>query len=321
LTDRMAEAGMVGFPSKELEFFQDESGTELVPEFNPGSKPGTEIMPLQEVSRKVDASVAAANASEFSVDRFADLSKAMMGIISELSQSVHESENRLKTITSEVDLKKKELATLHAIDAAAVSIKQLKEAQQVQRDQLARLISDQHSLWEEEKERIAQEELDFLENLKVQRHREEEEYRRAREFEQLEMHRKFKQELQAVWQKTKERQEEKENELRQREQSLIEKERESALFIEELEAFLSQLELRLNSEGVAPTDAQKSVVFTKGGSSKPLPGSANEDESSILMPVNEMALSLRRDETPDGSIPLKQESTLLQFSFKKPAST
>jgi hypothetical protein len=296
--------------------------TDSVPEFNPAPNSMTAIMPLQEASRKAEASAVNADAIDFSVDRFAKLSKAIIDIISELSQSVHESENQLKAINSEIDLKKKELAALHAIDASAASVKQLEEAQRVQKDQLERLISDQRSLWEEEKALIAQEEIEFQANLKVQRCREEEEYRRAREFEQLEIDRKFKQELQTVWQNTKARQEEKENELIQREQSLIEKERESALLIQGLEGFLSQLELRLNSERAVPTETRKSVDFPKGGFSKSSQSSFDEDESQILMPVNEMALSLNQSmEDPPEGIPLKQESTLLQFSFKKPVST
>jgi DNA repair exonuclease SbcCD ATPase subunit len=311
---------VIGVPGDKLENIQDESGPASVPEFYPDSNSRTAITPLQEESQKTEASAIDADDVEFSTDRFAALSKAMMDIISELSRSVRESENQLKTINSEIDKKKKELDTLHAIDAAAVSLQQLEEAQRVQQDQLERLISDQHYLWEEEKTRIAQEELEFLENLKVQRRREEEEYRRVREFEQLEIQRKFKQELQTVWQKTKERQDAKENELLQREQALIEKERESALLIQGLDEFISQLELYLNSEGVALKNARKSMVLPKSDSSKPLP-SAYEDESSILMPANEMALSLNRNENPGESILFKQESTLLQFLFKKPVAT
>jgi hypothetical protein len=313
---------MVGVPSEKSEIFQDESQPEAVSVVNPGSNSMTEIMPRQEASRRAEVQATDADAIEFSIDRFAELSNEMMNIISELSRNVHESENRLKTINSEIDLKKKELITLHAIDAAAVSIKQLEEAQRAQKAQQERLISEQRCLWEEEKSRITQEELGFLENLKVKRRQEEEEYRRVRDFEQLEMHRKFKQELQTVWQKVKARQQEKENELIQREQSLIEKERESALLIQGLDGFLSQLELRLNSERAVLKDARRSMDFPKGGSSKSLKCSLNEDEPSILMPVNEMTLSLNQNiEKPQESIPLKQESTLLQFSFKKPAST
>lgn len=313
---------MIAVPGEKLEIFQDQSGTESVPEFDSASNSMMAIMPLQEASRKAEASAVDAEAIDFSVDRFAKLSKAIIDIISELSRSVHASENQLKAINSEIDLKKKELANLHAIDASAVSIKQLEEAQRVQKDQLERLISDQRSFWEEEKALIAQEELGFQENLKLQRRREEEDYRRARELEQLEMDRKFKQELQTVWQNTKASQEEKEHELFEREQALIEKERESALLIQGLEGFLSQLELRLNSEKAVPTETRKSVDFPKGGFSKSSQNSFNEDESPILMPVNEMALSLNQNmENPQEGVPLKQESTLLQFSFKKSVST
>jgi hypothetical protein len=63
------------------------------------------------------------------------------------------------------------------------------------------------------------------------------------------------------------------------------------------------------------------VDLLKGGSPKLAQSSLNEDEASVLLPVNEMALSLSRNEDPHESISLKQESSLLQFSFKRPVST
>jgi hypothetical protein len=319
--DRIAEAVMIGVPDEKPEFFQNEPRTEAVPEFSSCSDPMAAIMPFQEANRRVEPASAAAAAIQLSMDRFANLSKEMGSMLSELSQCVHESENQLKRINSEIELKKKELLALYDIDAAAISLKQLAEEQRVQKEHLERLIYDQQSLWEEEKERIALDESEFLEDLRIQRRREEEDFRQARDFEQLEIHRKFEQELQTVRQKAIARQEEKDNELLQREEALIEKERESALLIQALDGFLSQLELRLNSAGVVPKDTRKRVAHPKSGSPKPSQISFNEEESSVLMPVNEMALSLNQNDSQQGSIPLKQESTLLQFSFKKPAST
>jgi len=312
---------MMGVSGEKPGFFQDESGTESVSEFSPCSDPMAAIMPLQEASRIVEPPSADADAIQFSMDRFADLSKEMVAMILELSQKVREFETRLKMIDSEIDIKKKELLELRDIDATAVALNLLAEEQRAQKEHLARLISDQQSLWEEEKERIAQEECEYLENLKIQRRREEEAYRRASDFEQQEIHRKFEQELQAVRQKAIARQEEKDNELLQREKALMEKERESALLIQELDGFLSQLELRFSSKEAVPTDTRKRVDLLKGGSPKLAQSSLNEDEASVLLPVNEMALSLSRNEDPHESISLKQESSLLQFSFKRPVST
>jgi hypothetical protein len=313
---------MIGVPSEKLEIFQDEPGGGSVPESNPGSNLIMATLPLQEAFRRAEVLSADSGVLEFSMDRFADLSKEMIALISELSRSVHESENQLKAINTEIDLKKNELITLHAIDAAAVSMKQMEEAQQVQKEQLERLISDQHCLWEEEKERIAQEEHEFLENLKIQRRLEEEEYRRARISENQEMHRKFKQELQTVWQKAIARQEEEESKLLQREQIIIDKEREIALLIQALDAFLSQWEMRLNLPEAVSMDTQKHVAIPKYGSSRLVPIPLDDETASTLESVNEMALSLNQNmDNLHERIPLKQESTLLQFSFKKTVST
>jgi DNA repair exonuclease SbcCD ATPase subunit len=319
---RIAEAAMIGVSGEKPEIFEAESGTESVPEFNPGSKPKTVILSMQEAaSRKVEMLPTDADVLEISIKRFADLAKEMLGVISELSRSVQESGNQLNKIDAQIEQKKKELANLHAIDAAVVSIQQLEEAQQAQKHQLERLIADQHSLWEEEKERIVQEEREFMEDLKAQRQREEDAYRRAKDSEHLEIQRKFKQELQAISQKARERQDAREGELRQREQALLEKERESALLVQALEEFLSQMEMRLNPERSLSTDLQYNRAFLNRDPAKPLSGAVHEAAASILMPANEMALSLHKDANQDSGIPSKQESTLLKFSFKNPVSS
>jgi hypothetical protein len=317
----MMEDAMIGVPSEKSEFSQDESGTKSVSEFNPCSELVLPIVPPEEASRRVEPPLTDADAFKMSMDRFADLSKEMVAIVSKLSRRVNELEAQLQTISSEIDLKKKELLELHHIDAAAVSLSLLAEEQRAQKAHLERLIFDQQSHWENEKKRIEQEECEFQESLKLQRRREEEAYRRASDFEQQEIHRKLELELQEIRQKASARQEEKNRELVKREQALIEKERESSLLVHELDGFLSQLELRLNSAETVSMDTRRRVDLLKGGSSKPTLSSLDEVDPSILMPVNEMALSLKRDEDPHKDIPIKQESTLLQFSFKKPVST
>jgi hypothetical protein len=117
------------------------------------------------------------------------------------------------------------------------------------KEHLERLIADQYGLWEG-KRRIGREEREYLVNLKVHREREEAEYRQARESDQLDAHRKFEQELRIIRQKAAARQEERENDFLRREQILLEKEQESARLIQELEAFMSRLALRANSQEI-----------------------------------------------------------------------
>jgi hypothetical protein len=315
LTNRMAEAALTGVSNEESEFFQHTMKTESNAEIKACANPMPVRMPLPEISERNQQFSDDADALELSAERFADLGQEMMQIVSALCRSVKESENRLQTIMAEIELKKRELRTFHNIDVTAVSLKQLAQEQQEQKKQLECLIADQYSLWEEERNRIEQEELLFLENLQDQRRREEEEHRRAKDLRQ----REFEQELQMIRQKALARQEEKESEFFQREQVLIEKEQEIARLMRELDGFLSQLEVQGSLSESNPAESRKWAVFPKSGTIKPMQIPVNEDDNSVVIPVNEMALTLNRNmDDSHENYAAKPESTLIPFAIKKP---
>jgi chromosome segregation ATPase len=188
------------------------------------------------------------------MEHFSNLSSEMNNLLSDLSRGVKLSMDRLHGIRAEVDLKKKELRKLHDIEVSATELDRLIEDHRLQRENLANLTENHRKAWEEEKARRTQWEKEYLENLKIQRQREEEEHRRMWALEQLDAKQKLEEELRAVQQKNLEKQESLERDWLERERILKEKELEWDRLMAESERFLSRLAARAQSRSAGQED-------------------------------------------------------------------
>jgi len=196
----------------------------------------------------------------FQIERFSNLSDEMTSLLLQLSQEVQQSADQLQSIRLAVDSKKKELKTLHDIEASAISLSQLIEDHRQQREDLERSMENQRNAWEEEKTWRAQEEKEYLENLKNSREREEQEYQEMRALERLRAQQKLEAELREVEQKSLEKREALERELLEREQRLNENEEELARLTQELERFMSRLAGHAQSRSAVLADSHGEVV-------------------------------------------------------------
>jgi hypothetical protein len=186
------------------------------------------------------------------IERFSGISAELTGILSRLSREVNISAAQLDRVRAAVDSKKKELKTLREIEAVAVALERLVLDHQRQKDALDRAIAEQRAAWEVEKANRAQEDKEYLENLRVRREREEEVYGRAWAAEKLRAQQKLDEELRAI-------QQEIEKDCLQREARLKEKELEWVRLTEELEQFMSRLAQRARAQ----TAVGSEPVFNK----------------------------------------------------------
>ncbi len=184
-----------------------------------------------------------ASAEKYQVDieLFSRISSELTKFVSELSEKIRGSAEQLKMIEQAVELKAGELKKLHEIDAATVTLEQLIEDQQQQKDQFEQFAANQRSLWDEEKSRRLQENQEYMERLQLQRQREEEEYRLRWTDEQLKAKQALTEELQEVQKRIQSNQEALEKKLLARELLLKEKELEWMQLVQELEQFMSKL--------------------------------------------------------------------------------
>lgn len=254
------------------------------------------------------------------------LSSEMTRILSDFSRKAKLASDQLQALRAEIDQKRQDLKILCQIEISAVSLERLAEELRAKKENLERLITNQQTAWEEEKERLSREEREYLENLGAMRRREEEEYQRLRQNEQLAARQKFEEELQILRQKEADEQAVLEKELLQREQILRSKEQDAAKLIQELEAFITKLALRDKSQGAVPKGMQVNANAPAADSVAPnncFPESEpiSPVPAPILTSVNEMLLSLnKKNEALKDEFLKKQESALLKFSFKKPLS-
>ena len=181
------------------------------------------------------------------IERFSGFSTDLTKLVSELARQATQALDELYKIRSAVDLKKRELKTLHDIEASTDSLKQLTEEHRREKASFEQFMEGRHKAWEEEKSRRAQEEKEHLENLRVRRQHEEEEYRHRRAVEQLKAQQKLEEELRAIQQKGLEKQQALERDCLEREQALKAKELEWIQLIQELEQFMSRLTRRAQS--------------------------------------------------------------------------
>ena len=188
------------------------------------------------------------------IERFSGISSELTGILSRLAREVIISAEQLDRVRSAVDSKKKELQTLRGIEATAVALERLVLDRQRQKETLDRAIAAQRAVWEEEKANRAQEEREYLENLRIRREREEEEYRQAWAAEKLRKQQKLEEELSAIHQENLQKQQEMERDYIERELRRKEKELEWVRLIEELEQFMSKLAQRAKAQTVTRSE-------------------------------------------------------------------
>jgi colicin import membrane protein len=181
------------------------------------------------------------------LERFSVISSEMKNFISDLSLKVERATEQLHGIRMEVEIKKKELETLHDIEVSATEMEQLLEAHRMQKETLDRLLESHRSQLEEEKARQVQEEREYLEHRELRRRREEEEYRKRWAEEQSNAKRKLEDEMRMIQRQNLEKQETLNKDLLQREQRLREKEQEWIRLVQELEEFMSRLTSRTQS--------------------------------------------------------------------------
>jgi hypothetical protein len=191
-----------------------------------------------------------ASAEKYLVDiqRFSQLSGELTAFLSELSEKIRSSAEQLKMMEQAVTLKSEDLKRLHGIEVAAVDLEQLVENQRLQKEQFESFVAGQLNMWNEEKARLARENEELLENLKIQRQREEEEYRLQWETEKSKAKQELAEELQAIQKKNRANQEALEKDFLKRELLLKEKELEWMQLAQELEQFISKLGRRAQSQ-------------------------------------------------------------------------
>jgi hypothetical protein len=188
------------------------------------------------------------------IERFSGISSELTGILSRLAREVIISAEQLDRIRSAVDSKKMELKTLHGIEATAIALERLVLDHQRQKEALDRAIAEQRTMWEEEKANRAQEEREYLENLRIRREREEEAYRQAWASERLIRQQKLEEELRVIQQENLQRQQEMERSYVEGELRRKEKELEWVRLIEELEQFMSKLAQRAKAQTVTRSE-------------------------------------------------------------------
>jgi hypothetical protein len=222
------------------------------------------------------------------IERFSGLSAELSELLSRLRLEIQISAEQLNRIRSVVDSKKRELKTLHDVEASAVALEGLIRDQRQQKESFERLITDQRALWEEEKAKRAREEEEYLENLRIRRERDEEEYRQAWAAGKLKAQQKLEEELKVVQQEGLQRQQALERDLLERELVLKEKELEWVQLIQELEQFMSKLTRRTQAHTAAHPGPFPGEVAAKSSSHEAGPPEAS------LSSLREMLVSQGR---------------------------
>jgi len=174
------------------------------------------------------------------MERFSVLSTEMITLLMGLSQEINKSVEELHAVRSAVEVKKKELGTLHETEQSV-------RALQLQKEKLEQLIGDRRRSWEEE---IAQ------------RESEKEEFRKFWAAEQFRARQELEEEIQSIRQQNCEVREAAEKELSMREEILKSKELEWNRLIDELDQLLTKLAGRPVPSGTAPAFIRKDMVMS-----------------------------------------------------------
>jgi hypothetical protein len=203
---------------------------------------GAETESSRKIGDMADVSLSA-SAEKYQVDirHFKNISGELTAFLSELSEKVRSSAEQLKVIEQAVELKTEELKRLCEIEDAAVTLDRLLEKQRLEKEQFDAVMARQRSFWEEEKVANAKENKEYLERLKAERQREEEEYRRQWAVAQSKAKQELVEDLQSIQKKNKANQEALEKDFLERDLHLKQKELEWMQLVQELEQFISKL--------------------------------------------------------------------------------
>ncbi len=215
--------------------------------------------------------------------RFTKLSAELAEVMASMSEEVKAAAQQLDSIRASVDAKKRELKTLHGIEATAVALERLVLDYQRQKETLERSIVEQRVLWEDEKTNRAQEEKEYQESLRLRREKEEEAFRKQWAGERLAAQQKLEEELKVLRQESFEKQQTIEKECREREQKLAGREREWMQLIQELELFMSRLTRRLHLQPDAGVDTNRDQASSH-------PSESTEPSESDVSSLKEMLI-------------------------------
>jgi hypothetical protein len=232
--------------------------------------------------------------------RLAGLSAEITGLLSGLHQKVEMSAEQYRSLESAADAKKEELKQLYEIEASATSLASLVEAHRLAQDSFETQMNNQRGLWEKEIEQRAQGEKEYLEALQFRREQEEEEYRRVWAREKDRVLDALREELEALQQEFKMKQEVMEKDFLRREEILKAKEQECDEIIREMEAFISGLGKRVQGHVDAAANLSTEELLAQssfedesiGGSGSPM----SVEEKDALMEASESEIA-----EPEGS--------------------
>jgi DNA repair exonuclease SbcCD ATPase subunit len=220
------EVGMPGFENNEFEPSRKEIQQQADPQLEQAPNAWVPISPETDTADAASEGLMKWEKISSQMERFSNLSSDMIMLISELSQEAKKAIDQLRAIREEVNLKKRELKTLHDMERSAEELQRLIENRRIQISNLDQLLERQRNTFED---------------LKVQRQRVEAEYRERQAAEQLKARQTLDEELRALRQKSMEKQEALDKDLLERERRIMQKEKELDLLTQELEQFMSRL--------------------------------------------------------------------------------
>ena len=161
-----------------------------------------------------------------------------------------------------MDLKKRELKTLHGIEESAAELERVIKNRRLQIADMDRHLESQRTAFETGKSRREQEDKKYQEDLKAKRHRDDAEYQERWAAERLRAEQTLEDELRALRQENMEKQEALSRDLQEREQRIRQQEKELDLFTQELEQFMSRLAGRTQSSPPAQENPSHSNLST-----------------------------------------------------------
>jgi hypothetical protein len=243
--------------------------------------------------------LATAKENSFITTRFSSLSAQMTDLLADLSREIKISEEHLVQINRAVNRKEDELKALGEIEASAAALELVIENQRVQKEQFDCLLESQRLQWEEEKTRRMQEEEEYQQSMLARRQQDEEEYKKYLASERLKAQQKIEDELLLIQQENLERKQSFEKECIERERRLKEKELEWIRLIQELEAFMAKLQMRIRME-----------IATRSGAIKDLPPQSDlHDSGELQVILNKQATSAIGD-LPEWNLSGESDSSL-----------
>jgi hypothetical protein len=233
------------------------------------------------------------------VERFSKLSSELTGFLLDLPRKIERVAEQLRSFQTAVSEKRSELDRLCAIGESAKDLEQHIERLKQQKQILDQQVAAQRRIFEEEASRRDQENREYYENLRLQRQREEEEYRSRCAVEHLKAKTRLEEELSANQQNNQKKQEEWERDFLKRELVLKKKELEWVQLIQELEQFMSKLAGRTlkpaakvpGQPGKDPQSADDSLSETNNKSAALPQMTTEEAPQSSISALKEILIS------------------------------